>query len=642
MNDLQQTHPSVEKLTAFGLGLLNDEASAALSSHLEVCPDCCRALESVREDGFVAQLRSAAHADTALGSTRNDNWRPHESPTLVIDSPGGMDDGELPAELAHHARYRVLQVLGAGGMGTVYKADHQLMDRHVALKVIRRDLITDPGAVERFQREVKAAARLTHPNIVHAYDAEQAGDMHMLVMEFVEGKSLDRVVTEEGTLPVARACVYIRQAAMGLQHAFERGMVHRDIKPQNLMRTPEGTIKVLDFGLARFARESALAATPPGATEGLQARRASEGSAPLTLTGSLMGTPDYMAPEQAANPHDADIRADIYSLGCTLYYLLSGRVPFPDANGLDKIMAHIERMPQPVTSFRGDVPGGLVGVMDRMMAKDPARRYQTPAEVVRALEPFTCPVEAPAVETEEQQAPQPPQRAGRLRLVLGGLGGAAMLGGLVLLAQGNHETAEERLRQLYTICAVLGGTLLACQVVLSMLGLGHHHDIDGGGAEHDIGGHDHHGGDQADHEAQGSWFVGVLTFRTIVAALLFFGLSGRAAEAANLELPTTLAVALAAGAAALFGVAWMMKMLYRLRADGTVRIDRAIGRSGTVYLSIPANKTGVGKVLLNVQNRTVEYQAVTPHQSLPAGSPVVVLAVVNSDTVEVTLADAQV
>jgi serine/threonine protein kinase len=664
MIDLQGTHPSVDALTAFSLGLLGEQESAALASHLESCADCCRALESVREDGFVAQLRSAVQTETVLGPTENDNGRAHEMPTLLAGAPAGTDTAELPAELARHARYRVLQVLGAGGMGTVYKAEHQLMERPVALKVIRRDLTRDTGAVERFHREVKAAARLAHPNIVHAYDAEQAGDTHLLVMEFVEGKSLDRVIADEGTLPVARACDYLRQAALGLQHAFERGMVHRDIKPQNLMRTPEGIIKILDFGLARFARESALAATPPptpprsgeGSQDALLPLSASGRgpgggvasgpgggvpAQPLTLTGSLMGTPDYMAPEQAANPHDADIRADIYSLGCTLYFLLTGRVPFPDVNGLDKIMAHIERMPEPLTRCRTDVPGGLAVVVERMMSKDPARRYQTPSEVVQTLEPFTHPVEAPAAQAQHEELPQPPRRGGRLRLVLGGLGGAALLGGLVLLAQGDHETTADRLRQLYTLCAVLGGTLLACQFLLSLVGLGHHHDVDGGAAEHDVGGHEHHGGEQADHESQGSWFVGVLTFRTVVAALLFFGLSGRAAGAAGLELGTTLAVALAAGAAALFGVAWMMKALYRLRADGTVRIERAVGRSGTVYLTIPANKTGVGKVLLNVQNRTVEYQAVTPHQSLPAGSPVVVLAVVNNDTVEVTLATSR-
>ncbi len=623
MNEVPQTHPSVEELSAFALGLLADEFSAGLEAHLAGCPTCCRTLETVCEDGFVARLRSAFQ-DTS-------SEHPSETATWTGAAPPAADAGDLPPELAHHPRYRVLEVLGAGGMGTVYKALHQMMDRPVALKVIRRDLTREPAAVERFHREVKAAARLTHPHIVHAYDAEQVGDTHLLVMEFVEGTSLDRVVAAEGTLPVPRACDYVRQAALGLQHAFERGMVHRDVKPQNLMRTPDGTIKILDFGLARFARESALAAGPAPVPAGPT-------SESLTQTGALMGTPDYMAPEQAANPHEADIRADIYSLGCTLYFLLSGRVPFPDASGLDKIMAHIERMPEPLTRFRGDLPGGLSGVLERMLAKDPARRYQTPAEVVGALEPFTRPSEALDLPTEP--APRPPRRGGRLRLVFGGLGGAALLGGLVLLAQGDDQTSAGRLKLVYSLCAVLGGTLLLCQVLLGLLGLGNHHDVDTGGEPiHDLGGHDHHAGDHGEHDTQSSWFVGLLTFRTVVAALVFFGLAGRAAAAADLPPGATLAVALAAGAAALFGVAWMMQALYRLRADGTVRIERAVGRTGTVYLSVPGNKAGLGKVLLNVQNRTVEYQALTPHQALPAGSPVVVLAVVNADTVEVTLAN---
>jgi hypothetical protein len=318
---------------------------------------------------------------------------------------------------------------------------------------------------------------------------------------------------------------------------------------------------------------------------------------------------------------------------------LPAGAPFPGSTGLDKIMAYLERMPEPLTRSRPDVPTGLAGVLERMQAKDPARRYQTPADVARALHPFTHPAEAPAPAPQEKPAPEPPRHGARLRLVLGGLGGAALLGGLVLLAQGDHDDVRDRLRNLYTLCAVLGGTLLACQVVLSLLGLGHHHDLGGGAAGHAFAGHEHQAGDhEAEHETQASWFVGVLTFRTVVAALVFFGLAGLAAADADLDPGATLAVALAAGAAALFGVAWMMQALYRLRADGTVRIERSVGRTGTVYLPIPANKAGVGKVLLNVQNRTVEYQAVTPHQALPTGTPVVVLAVVNSDTVEVTLA----
>jgi serine/threonine protein kinase len=634
MNDVSSGHPSAEELSAFGLGRLEEGAAAAVASHLADCANCCKRLEEVPDDAFVARLRTVAPGDGAAQPTHHDDRRLHEAPTCTGGTPAVPADPGPPPELARHPRYRIVEVVGSGGMGTVYRAEHQLMERPVALKVIRHDLTRDPAAVERFRREVRAAARLSHPNIVTAYDAEQAGDSHFLVTEFVDGTSLDRLVAREGPLPVARACDYIRQAALGLQHALESGMVHRDIKPHNLMRTPGGVVKILDFGLARFARESAVAPGTP------QAPPAADGS--VTVTGALMGTPDYMAPEQATDAHAADIRSDIYSLGCTLYYLLSGRTPFPADTGLEKVMAHLERTPEPLMHYRSDLPAGLAGVLEKMMAKDPARRYQTPAEVAAALEPFTHPAEGPAA-TPEAPARQPPRRGRNLRAMLGGLGGAALLGGLAFLwLDRGDDSLRDRLNTVYDLCAVLAGTLLACQVVLSLLGLGHHHDFGGGEAGHDFSGHDHHGGagHDAEHEAQSSWFVGLLTFRTIVFALAFFGLAGRAAAAADIEPGPSLGVALTAGAAALFGVAWLMRSLYRLRSDGTVRIERAVGRRGTVYLTIPANKAGVGKVLLNVQNRTMEYQAVTAHDALPCGAPVTVVAVIGPDMVEVSLAPA--
>src|SRR4051794_4758231 len=171
--------------------------------------------------------------------------------------PATGSAGEAPpADLRDHPRYRILAWVGAGGMGTVYKAEHRLMERVVALKVINRSLVGRPAMVARFQQEVRAAARLSHPNIVTAYDADQAGETHFLVMEFIEGINLDAVLAEQGRLSVACACDYARQAALGLQHAFERGMVHRDIKPHNLMRTPQGQVKILDFGLARYVSEA--------------------------------------------------------------------------------------------------------------------------------------------------------------------------------------------------------------------------------------------------------------------------------------------------------------------------------------------------------------------------------------------------
>jgi hypothetical protein len=188
---------------------------------------------------------------------------------------------------------------------------------------------------------------------------------------------------------------------------------------------------------------------------------------------------------------------------------------------------------------------------------------------------------------------------------------------------------------IYLICAIVGGTLLLCQLLFGLLGLGDHHDAGGDHDFHDSGSHDGHA-DQGDHDSHSSWFVGVLTLRSIVAALTFFGLAGLASTV-NLkhEEPLSLAIAVAAGAGALFGVASLMRTLHRLKSDGTVRIDRAVGQSGTVYLTIPAQKAGAGKVTLTLQNRTVEYQALTPHQQLPTGSKVIVTAVLGSDTVEV-------
>ncbi|MFO0878523.1 MAG: protein kinase [Gemmataceae bacterium] len=296
---------------------------------------------------------------------------PEETATLppAPPLPAGSPTETIPAELAEHPRYRVLRVLGRGGMGAVYLAQHVRMDRLVALKTIAGPALASSDAVARFHREVQAVASLVHPNIVVAYDADQAGPVHFLVMEYLEGTNLADEVRQRGPLPVHEACEVIRQAALGLQYAHEQGVVHRDIKPQNLMRTRQGIIKILDFGLARVQRE---------ATQG-------EG---LTQSGMIMGTADYIAPEQSRGSPEVDIRADIYSLGCTLYFLLSGTVPFPGGQALDKILRHVMEAPPSLKMHRRDLPAGLIAVVDRMMAKDPAGRYQTPAEVFCALTPF--------------------------------------------------------------------------------------------------------------------------------------------------------------------------------------------------------------------------------------------------------------
>jgi WD40 repeat protein/serine/threonine protein kinase len=413
MNPAPSVHPDLEQLAAFGLGRLDESESALIEAHLADCDACRSVVESVPDDPLVALVKAPV-PPISTGEFLGGCLKP-VAPLAPVPA-------RVPKDLVDHPRYRIQELLGVGGMGAVYRAEHELMERTVALKVIHQSWSRDAGMVERFRREVKAAARLTHPNIVTAYDAEQAGDSLLLVMEYVEGTSLARLVAENGPLPVSGACDYIRQAAQGLQHAFERGMVHRDIKPQNLMRTPDGQVKILDFGLARFAAEN----VPSG---GLPAVETAQPETPLrpaadtpadslTQTGTIMGTPDYIAPEQARDAHGADIRADIYSLGCTLYDLLAGRPPFPEGTAMQKVLGHVERQPTPLTELRPEVPESLAGVVERMMAKDPAVRYQTPAQVAEALALFA--------------GDRPPAR-GRRRLTLA-LVSVALLGVLVLVA----------------------------------------------------------------------------------------------------------------------------------------------------------------------------------------------------------------
>ncbi|HZV05756.1 MAG TPA: protein kinase [Gemmataceae bacterium] len=272
-------------------------------------------------------------------------------------------------------QYRLLDELGRGGMGRVYKALHTIMDRVVAIKVISPELVSDPVAVEWFRREVRASTQLNHPNIVMAYDANEANGLHFLVMEYVHGVTLDALVKKNGPLPVAHACALIRQAALGMQHAHDKGMVHRDIKPGNLLipllegdQPSDVLVKILDFGLAR-----------------LQGKTKGETIAVRGETG-VLGTPDYIAPEQSRDIHAADIRSDLYSLGCVFYFALAGRVPFAGDNAMEKLIKHLMEYPEPLEKVSPDLPQPVAAIVRRLMAKDPADRYQTPAELVRELE----------------------------------------------------------------------------------------------------------------------------------------------------------------------------------------------------------------------------------------------------------------
>jgi len=275
------------------------------------------------------------------------------------------------ADLGTLREYRLLAKLGEGGMGAVYKALHTRLDRVVALKVLPTQRLGNEQAVARFSREMKAVGKLDHPNIVRATDAGEAEGTHYLVMELVDGLDLSQFVKQVGPPKIADACELIRQAAVGLQHAHEHDLVHRDVKPSNLMLTPGGVVKILDLGLALLHAE-------PGGEE-------------VTSTGQAMGTADYMAPEQTFDSHSVDIRADVYSLGCTLYKLLCGQAPFASEKRqarFAKMLAHVQESVPPVTDRRGDVPEGLVAILNRMLAKQPEDRFATPAELADALGPF--------------------------------------------------------------------------------------------------------------------------------------------------------------------------------------------------------------------------------------------------------------
>lgn len=337
--------PSQEQLELLTSQKLGADDQTAIQTHVSGCSVCQNTLVVLR-----------------TGPTQL--WQPEDDKEVP--------DLQLPAELRNHPRYKVTGVLGRGGMGMVYKAMHRLLGRAVVLKVIRRDLVDKPEVVQRFQRESRLTARLQHPNIVAVYEAEELGGAQLLVMEFVDGVDLSGLVTQRGLLPVAESCELIRQAAVGLQYIHEQGLVHRDIKPANLLVSPEGVVKILDLGLATLKADEA-------AGDGLTADR------------QFLGTMDYSAPEQWENSHEVDIRADIYSLGCTLYYLLAGQAPFPNSKYstlMQQMWAHSQAPIPPIRDLRPDLPDDLVTIVERMLAKNRDERFSRPSEIGVALEPF--------------------------------------------------------------------------------------------------------------------------------------------------------------------------------------------------------------------------------------------------------------
>ena len=367
--DRETGHPSDQTLDSYRLGQLDDTAVALVTKHLEVCAECRRSLAA----------RSSASFLNWVGGNRNEA-PPTQSPGETNQPRAGAGAAAvvaslaatLPPGLADHRDYEIKKELGRGGMGVVYLAHNTLLGRDEVLKVMGRHIMERPSVVDRFHREMRAVAKLRHPNIVSAYSAFRLGESIVFAMEHIEGLDLSKMIRAKGPLPIAHASMFVYQTALGLQHAHEQGLVHRDIKPGNLMLSREGqkaTIKILDFGLAKATRDG-------------------EHDSSLTADGQVLGTPDFIAPEQILGARTVDIRADIYSLGGTFYYLLTGRPPFISRSFHAICQAHLARDAEPLNFVRPDVPAELAAIVARMMAKDPARRFQTPGEVAAALVPF--------------------------------------------------------------------------------------------------------------------------------------------------------------------------------------------------------------------------------------------------------------
>lgn len=286
-------------------------------------------------------------------------------------------------------KYKLLGHLGTGGMSSVYLAEHVVMRRRVAIKVLPQDRVKDSSYLERFLREAQMAAALEHPNIVRAYDVDHDGKVHYLVMEYVEGRDLYELVKHEGPLPYDMAARFIGQGATGLAHAHAKGLIHRDVKPANLLVDAKGTVKILDLGLARFTGNDECSLT-------------------IVHDEEVLGTADYLAPEQARNSHDVDARADIYGLGCTLYYLLTGHPPFPEGTAVQRLMKHQNEMPASIVDDRPDAPAELVQICEKMMAKKPEDRYQSALEVRQAMLNFLASrsgAKRPAAPTQPNATP---------------------------------------------------------------------------------------------------------------------------------------------------------------------------------------------------------------------------------------------
>ncbi len=350
-------------------------------------------MTNLRKSGLVPADRLAA----AIGVPRDD-----EGPGLVLDrlvrqclltqfQADRLRAGKYKGFLL--GDYVILDQLGGGGTGQVFLAEHNVMHRLAAIKVLTVSASADEVARERFFREARATAVLDHANVIRVHDLRKDGNVHYLIMEYAGGISLQHLVKRLGPLPWNRAAAYVRQAALGLQHIHDHALIHRDVKPGNLLLTHDGTVKLLDLGLVRMATDHDSRLTD-------------------RVDQMILGTADYLAPEQAVSSSTVDIRADIYGLGASFYFLLAGRPMFPDGRTAQKLMWQQLKEPTPIRQLVPDVPPEVAALLHRMLAKDPNARPQTPAEVVSALVPWTRePVAAP----DPSLMPATPTRRGEMQ-----------------------------------------------------------------------------------------------------------------------------------------------------------------------------------------------------------------------------------
>ncbi len=401
--DQQQRWHRDERIPAETYLSLHPALSAAWADAFELILGEFRLLQELGEnptiEDFSRRFPHYAGKIQKLESALDEASAPHtasiNTPGDVISTAGDVIlDPRVAVEWPTIPGYKMLGKLGQGGMGHVFKARQDRLGRTVALKIIRKESMSqDPAAIRRFQREARAAAQLSHPNIIVIYDFNQVNDTYYLAMEYVEGIDMHNLVQDFGPLRPDVAAEFARQVALGLQHAHLQGMVHRDIKPSNLMVTlppsearrssqenqlpfrPDedhllkGVVKILDMGTA------------------LVTQSIDTGSEQWTKQGSLMGTPDYLAPEQAIDSHTVDIRADLYSMGCTLYYLLTGKPPFGQYPLMRKLMMHQNEDAKPLRELQPELPASLEAIVRRLMAKRKEDRFQTPAELAEALLP---------------------------------------------------------------------------------------------------------------------------------------------------------------------------------------------------------------------------------------------------------------